>query len=267
MILSFLYRIAGVDQEQLLTCPHSERVKLASMGILIFSLSTITFFVFLYMTFKIMASEGRELGYSISIVLSLFVSLIVFNMYRLILTSAGYGDGTFRVQWREIVSSFAPWLTAALFGVCLGIVITVLVVQGVDGSQGSYEIELIQVLHDEAIASDLQSLTSSHLSSLTFFEQVSNIAESDDYQFVLIIFISLGVLLYSLPIILKLVFWRKGPYEYQIEFHDTARLAKYGVVPKAYKFTHGKNIYFKPRYMHAEKLLKQKLAELGVQAR
>ena len=266
MIFKCLYAAAGVDTQLISQCSHSEKIKHVCMGALILILSTLSFSVVLYILLDVMLPLGEK-SYDVValiIMISSFFGLMVYNIFRLMISSAGYGDGTFRVAPREVVNVFAPWVMSCLFGICFGAVLAVLLVQG-DFEAKSLKGPLMIVStmdSNEHGLSELMVSPNNDVIQSSLFHRVANILETAPVIMITSMFF--GIFLYALPILLKLVFWRKGPYEYLVEFQDIYSLAQFGVIPKAHMLTHKDRSYFKERFLDAELLLEQSKLALAV---
>ena len=237
MKLTWLYKASGADVQLIERCPRVEKNNYICMGTLILLISAISFITLSYMLFEI-DQQGWESWDARAVIfsISLIWSLIVYNIFRLIISSAGYGDGTSRMRVAELISAIVPWVVAVLLGLCFANMLAVLLVSGNSGYSPQVNYSL--------------------------FYRLANVWDS--YPVIVIITSIFGTFLYSLPIILKLIFWRKGPYDYLVEFQHALTLANEGITPKTTKFIYKNKTYYKARFLRAEEELHLKMIELGV---
>lgn len=129
-IRQFLWFCAGIDEQLIRRCPHSERVKAEGIGGVILATSVLAFLSGSYAFYTVF---GPKISYALtpeqqatdlaSVLLAalcgLVWALVIFNLDRFIVTSTGHGDGTEKITWDELKNG-APRIVMAVFiGICI----------------------------------------------------------------------------------------------------------------------------------------------------
>lgn len=112
-----LWFCAGADEQILLKCPHSDRVKMEGIGGIVLATTVLAFF------------SGREAASVIlhdlnplaQVPLSIFVAavwaLIIFNLDRFIVSSTGHGDGKETISRQELIGA----IPRIILGIAIGL--------------------------------------------------------------------------------------------------------------------------------------------------
>ena len=110
----WLWFCAGADEQLLMQCPKSDHVKYQGLGGVVFATGILAFISGSYAFYTIFAPKteiaihesskfgAHETTLFMSLVAGIVWSLIIFNIERFIVSSAGKGDGTDKVTWEEV---------------------------------------------------------------------------------------------------------------------------------------------------------------------
>jgi hypothetical protein len=105
-ITRFLWWCAGADPHFMNDSPMQDRVKYAGIGGIVFATGLMAVFAG-YVAFdlafgpKVMATQEAPGFNWLAGVFSIFWGMVIFNLYRLIVSSTGKGDGTDKITWAE----------------------------------------------------------------------------------------------------------------------------------------------------------------------
>jgi hypothetical protein len=123
----FLWQCAGADGALLARCPASDWVKYQSIGGIVLATAWLAFvsasYAF-YTVFSPKTSTALEATtdpgtVAIALVAGAVWGLVIFNIDRFIVSSAGKGDGTERITWTELTQAFPRLVMALIIGVCI----------------------------------------------------------------------------------------------------------------------------------------------------
>lgn len=167
---TILIEAAGADRQLLVSGPQSERVKHICKGVLVAMLSLLSFISMTYALIVILTpqgalSRGEKLPeYALCVALGSCWSLIIFNMYRFILSSTGHGKGIERISIPEFMNALPKVAVAAVIAVCISIPIGVALLRGqIESDLSSTQVRLIASLNadvDQLYATKLDHLYS-----------------------------------------------------------------------------------------------------------
>lgn len=129
-VSSFLCFCAGADPQILRKCPHTERVKEQGIGGVVLATATLAFCSGFYAFYTVFSpkegfalSEVQQASHMpavlSAIVFGLLWSLMIFNLDRFIVSSAGHGDGTEKITKDEIVTAIPRIIMAIMIGLVL----------------------------------------------------------------------------------------------------------------------------------------------------
>jgi hypothetical protein len=129
-ISSFLCFCAGADPQILRRCPHSERVKEQGVGGVVLATATLAFCSGFYAFYTVFSpkegfalSEVQQASHMPAVLMALVFgmlwSLMIFNLDRFIVSSAGHGDGTEKITKDEIVTAIPRIIMAIMIGLVL----------------------------------------------------------------------------------------------------------------------------------------------------
>lgn len=118
-IQKFLWGCAGADRQLLMQSPHSDRVKEEGIGGVVLATAVLAFFSGGYAFYTIFSNKDPSINVdyaagAASVIFGLVWSLIIFNLDRFIVSTAGSGDGTDSISWGEFTKAL-PRLIMALF--------------------------------------------------------------------------------------------------------------------------------------------------------
>jgi len=122
-IVRFLWFCAGADPQILVRCPHSERVKYQGLGGVVLATAVLAFFSGSYAFYTVFSPReatvlaDAQQSLSIPTVLMAFVAgivwaLVIFNLDRFVVSSAGKGDGKETISWAELKNASPRLLMA-----------------------------------------------------------------------------------------------------------------------------------------------------------
>ncbi len=124
----FLWKCAGADEQILLRCPNSDRVKFQGLGGVVLTVGVLAFLSGSYAFYTVFSPKdvtalgGATLHYP-SLAASVFFGavwgLIIFNIDRFIISSTGKGDGTERITWGEFTNALPRLAMAVVIGLCM----------------------------------------------------------------------------------------------------------------------------------------------------
>ena len=123
----FLWFCAGADSHLLRRCPGSDRVKFEGIGGIVLATAVLAFASGSYAFYTVFEPKddtalSRVLDPHttvMAILAGLVWSLVIFNIDRFIVSSAGKGDGTDRITLAELAQSTPRLLMAMIIGVCI----------------------------------------------------------------------------------------------------------------------------------------------------
>lgn len=129
-ISSFLCFCAGADPQILRKCPHAERVKEQGVGGVVLATATLAFCSGFYAFYTVFSpkegfalSEVQQVSHMpavlSAIVFGMLWSLMIFNLDRFIVSSAGHGDGTEKITKDEIITAIPRIIMAIMIGLVL----------------------------------------------------------------------------------------------------------------------------------------------------
>jgi len=118
---------AGADGALLARCPASDWVKFQSIGGIVLATAGLAFvsaaYAF-YTVFSPKTSTALEATthpetVAFSVLAGAVWALVIFNIDRFIVSSAGKGDGTERITWTELTQALPRLVMALIIGVCI----------------------------------------------------------------------------------------------------------------------------------------------------
>jgi Domain of unknown function (DUF4407) len=123
----FLWFCAGADGELLARCPVSDWVKFQSLGGIVLATGWLAFVSAAYAFYTVFSPKDAtalaattDWSTVVSSVLAGAVwALVIFNIDRFIVSSAGKGDGTERITGAELVGALPRLVMALIIGVCI----------------------------------------------------------------------------------------------------------------------------------------------------
>ncbi len=129
-ISSFLSFCAGADPQILEKCPHSERVKEQGVGGVVLATATLAFCSGSYAFYTVFSPK---VGFALSdvqqasnipaiiyaCVFGILWALMIFNLDRFIVSSAGHGDGTEKITMGEVMTGIPRIIMAIMIGLVL----------------------------------------------------------------------------------------------------------------------------------------------------
>ena len=171
-ISSILMSAAGSDQNLLAAGPRSEWIKHLCKGVMVSLISLLGFVSFTYALILSLLPQGeisvieKIFDYTLCTLFGFCWGLIIFNIYRFIVSSSGYGDGTEKVTREELISAFPKIILATILSISVSIPIGVTLLRGQIVSEFSEnQKEVISQLN-----SDVDQLYATRLDQL-YFEQ------------------------------------------------------------------------------------------------
>lgn len=129
-IRQFLWFCAGIDEQLIRRCPHSERVKAEGIGGVILATSVLAFLSGSYAFYTVFGpkisyaltpeQQATDLGsVLIAVLCGLAWALVIFNLDRFIVTSTGHGDGTEAITKQELKNGLPRIVMAVFIGICI----------------------------------------------------------------------------------------------------------------------------------------------------
>jgi len=126
-VTRFLWFCAGADAELLRQCPMSDWVKFQSIGGIVLATAWLACVSASYALYAVFSPKDTTalsatfhwptaLG---GIVGGLAWALVIFNIDRFIVSSAGKGDGTEKITWAELGQALPRLIMALIIGVCI----------------------------------------------------------------------------------------------------------------------------------------------------
>lgn len=123
----FLWFCAGADGQLLAKCPGSDWVKFQGIGgvvlattVLAFASGTYAFYTVFSPKDNTALSGGIDANtLPLAIGAGLLWAVVIFNIDRFIVSSAGKGDGTDKITLRELVQALPRIIMAVIIGVCI----------------------------------------------------------------------------------------------------------------------------------------------------
>ena len=160
----FLWWCAGADGELLATCPYSDQVKFHGMGGVVFATGVLAFLSGSYAFYTVFSpkdSVALEAAYAPeamlpSIAAGLVWALVIFNLERFIVSSAGKGDGTDKITFGELLNATPRILMAMVTGICLAKPLEIRILQSeIDAELNRQQMDYIAELDSKSDASIL----------------------------------------------------------------------------------------------------------------
>jgi hypothetical protein len=139
-VTRFLWWCAGADEQLLVRCPNSDRVKFQGLGGVVLATGFLAFLSGSY-AFYTVFSPKVEVALDplqkvthwpsalAGVVAGLAWALVIFNLDRFIVASTGKGDGTDRITWGELGRAVPRILMALIIGVCLSAPLEIRILQ------------------------------------------------------------------------------------------------------------------------------------------
>ncbi|MCX7176057.1 MAG: DUF4407 domain-containing protein [Proteobacteria bacterium] len=153
---TILIEAAGSDQQLLVSGPRSEKFKHICKGVLatmigVLSIISVTYALAVILTPQGALSRGEKLtNYGLCVALGLCWGLIIFNMYRFVLSSTGHGKGIERVSVNELANAMPKVFMAAFIAFCVSIPIGVALLRGqIESELSSTQIKLVASLDSD----------------------------------------------------------------------------------------------------------------------
>jgi len=123
----FLWFCAGADGGLLARCPVSDWVKYQSLGGIVLATAALAFVSAAYAFYTVfspkdataLAATTDAASVLASLLAGAVWSLVIFNIDRFIVSSAGKGDGTEKITFAELVQSLPRLVMALIIGVCI----------------------------------------------------------------------------------------------------------------------------------------------------
>lgn len=303
-----LSRAAGADVQLLAQCSKSSQIKYGSLGGLVFLLSIMSAGTFTY-ALDIMLTRPDQASLWLKAVtygIGGFWLIMILNLFRLIVSSTGNGDGTMSMKGSEVLSSIFSTCVAVVLGICFGLSVAVFLFNGSIGHELSADqIDSIKTFNSEVDIHYHDKLKDAYIQKAVLFEKFTMIDPSeafswekakkkylnqiaiiaslqqeiihkkenhktiiinsrgfftvvamifDNHLSITVLMMLFGVLIHSLPILSKRIFWAKGTYEYLVDFQNEITLSKNGIVKNAGRFIHGGKEYGHDRFFVAKQL-------------
>jgi uncharacterized membrane-anchored protein len=107
-ILNILWDFAGSDKQILEVCPKTDKAKNAALGFLILTLAFITgaslivALSFIFSSSTDQSQTNKIFYYLFYIFIGCLWFMMVTNLYRLLISATGFGDGTVEITIDEI---------------------------------------------------------------------------------------------------------------------------------------------------------------------
>ncbi len=122
-----LWQCAGADGVLLARCPASDWVKYQSIGGIVLATAWLAFVSAAYAFYTVFSPKTStaleattDLGtVAIALLGGAVWGLVIFNIDRFIVSSAGKGDGTERITWSELTQALPRLVMALIIGVCI----------------------------------------------------------------------------------------------------------------------------------------------------
>lgn len=126
-ITRLLWWSAGADTDLLSRCPRSDGVKYEGLGGVVLATGLLAFVSSAYAFYTVFAPKDQKameqqldpwtLG--VAVVLGAVWGVVIFNLDRFIVSSAGKGDGTEKITWSEFMGALPRLVMAIIIGVCI----------------------------------------------------------------------------------------------------------------------------------------------------
>jgi hypothetical protein len=126
-ILNLFWSFAGADKQILDICPKSEKVKNAALGFIIFILSLITgisliiSLTFIFGNFSDQIIFKKIFYYLFYIFVGCVWFMIVANLFRLLISATGFGDGTSDITLDEIKNNIFKVCASVVLSICVSV--------------------------------------------------------------------------------------------------------------------------------------------------
>lgn len=122
-----LWWSAGADIDLLSRCPRSDGVKYEGMGGVVLATGVLAFVSSAYAFYTVFSPKDQKAMEQqldpgtlvMSLVLGLLWGVVIFNLDRFIVSSAGKGDGTEKITWSEFTGALPRLVMAIIIGVCI----------------------------------------------------------------------------------------------------------------------------------------------------
>ena len=129
-IVRVLWNAAGVDEQLIEKCPHSDRVKWQGIGGVVLATAALAFVSSSYALYTVfcpklgdaLSPDQQQIHWptaGASVAVGLVWSLILYNLDRFVVSSTGHGDGTEKVTWSEFWGALPRLLMAVFIGITL----------------------------------------------------------------------------------------------------------------------------------------------------
>jgi hypothetical protein len=151
-----LWACAGADEQILVRCPNSDRVKYQGLGGVVLATGVLAFLSGSYAFYTVFSPKvGTALAETPTHVPSAVAAvaagavwaLIIFNIERFIVSSTGKGDGTDAITWDELVKAFPRIVMAVIISFAMSGPLETRVLQ----SEIAAQLELEQREHARAL--------------------------------------------------------------------------------------------------------------------
>lgn len=129
-ILNLLWGFAGADKQILEVCPESDKTKNAALGFIIFTLSFIAGISLIIALSFIFGSDAEQtivknfFYYLFYIFVGCIWFMVVANLFRLLISATGFGDGTTDITLDEIKNNIFKVSASIVLSICVSVPIT-----------------------------------------------------------------------------------------------------------------------------------------------
>lgn len=136
-VTQFLWWCAGADNQILLNCPMSDRVRYAGIGGIVFCTGLLAAVSGGYAFYTIFGPKGNAVNEdsidwattSVSLGFAAIWGFIIFNMDRFIVSSTGKGDGTDKMTGSEFTQAIPRILIAIILGLAISAPLEIRILQ------------------------------------------------------------------------------------------------------------------------------------------
>jgi len=127
-IMLQLSRVAGTDRQLLARCPRSSQIKYGALGGLLLLLSLLSSGAFTYALYVTLSVPDQTLLWMkmITFGIGLFWLIMILNLFRLLVSSTGSGDGIASASKPELFSALLSTTMAIFLGICFGVSVSVM---------------------------------------------------------------------------------------------------------------------------------------------
>ena len=126
-ILNLLWSFAGADKQILDICPENDKIKNAALGFIIFILSLITgisliiSLTFIFGPFTEQVIFKKIFYYLFYVFVGCVWFMIVANLFRLLISATGFGDGTSDITLDEIKNNIFKICASVVLSICVSV--------------------------------------------------------------------------------------------------------------------------------------------------